>query len=318
MKKVVVTDHGFPSLDPERRVLEAAGIELAEIKPICKTEKEVIRGCQDADVLLVQWAPVRRRALEALPKVRCMVRYGVGVDNFDLQAAKDLGVVAANVPDYCVEEVSNHALSMVLSLCRRIPQDHHQLAHGGWGVGPFRPIPACTDLVLGLVGFGRIARRVADKARVFGFGLMAFDPLAPEALFAQQGAERVELEDLLRRADIVSLHCPLVPETTHLIRTETIGLMKPTAILVNTSRGPVVAEADLVEALQSGRILAAGLDVFEKEPLPADSPLRGMPNVLLTSHAASVSEKAVASLQTKAAEAARDFLQGRRPASALT
>lgn len=318
MKKVVVTDHGFPSLDPERRVLEAAGIELAEIKPICKSEDDVIRTCGDADVLLVQWAPVRRKALEALPRVRCMVRYGVGVDNFDLQAAKDLGVVAANVPDYCVEEVSNHALSMILSLCRRIPQDHHQLAHGGWGVGPFRPLPAFTDLVLGLVGFGRIARRVAEKARVFGFGLMAFDPLAPEKLFAEHDVERVELEDLFGRADIISLHCPLVPETTHLIRAETIQLMKPTAILVNTSRGPVVAEADLIEALRSGRLLAAGLDVFEKEPLPADSPLRSLPNALLTSHAASVSERAVATLQTKAAEAARDFLQGRRPASALT
>jgi D-3-phosphoglycerate dehydrogenase len=318
MKKVVVTDHGFPSLDPERRVLEAAGIELAEIKPICKSEDDVIRTCGDADVLLVQWAPVRRKALEALPRVRCMVRYGVGVDNFDLQAAKDLGVVAANVPDYCVEEVSNHAFSMILSLCRRIPQDHHQLARGGWGVGPFRPIPAFTDLVLGLVGFGRIARRVAEKARVFGFGLMAFDPLAPEKLFAEHGVERVELDDLLKRADIISLHCPLVPETTHLIRAETIQLMKPTAILVNTSRGPVVAEADLSEALRSGRLLAAGLDVYEKEPLPADSPLRGLPNALLTSHAASVSERAVAMLQTKAAEAARDFLQGRRPASALT
>ncbi|MBM3262421.1 MAG: C-terminal binding protein [candidate division Zixibacteria bacterium] len=318
MSTVIVTDHGFPSLDPERSVLEAAGITLEEIRPVCKNEDDIIRTCPNADVLIVQWAPVNRRVFEALPKVRCIVRYGVGVDNFDLKAAKDLGIVAANVPDYCVEEVSNHALSMILSLCRRIPHDHSQMAAGGWGVGPFRPMPALSDLTLGVVSFGRIARRVMEKAAVFGFDRIACDPFLPDAVFEGTGVRRVDLETLLCTADVISLHCPLVRETRHLINRDTLAQMKPGAILVNTSRGPVVCEADLIDALGSGHLSGAGLDVFEKEPLPTDSPLHTLSNVILTSHAASVSERSVLMLQTKAAEIARDFLQGKRPYSALT
>ncbi len=318
MRKVMVTDHGFPNLDPERRVLEPAGITLEEVKPICKTEDDIIRTCKGAQALLVQWAPVTARVLDALPELRCIVRYGVGVDNFDLPAAKARGVIAANVPDYCVEEVSNHALALALSLARRIPQDHAQLRQGGWGVGPFRPIPAFSDLTIGVVSLGRIARRVIEKAKTFGFRAVAFDPLLPDTAFAQCGAERVDFDALLAQADILSLHCPLVPETRHLIQAETLACMKKGAILINTSRGPVVKEADLVEALRSGQLSGAGLDVFEVEPLPADSPLRSLPNAVLSSHAASVSERAVVMLQTKAAQAALDFLQGRRPASALT
>ena len=317
MKKAIITDHGFPSADIQRQIIEGAGFELAEIQPICKTEDDVIRTCGDADVLLVQWAPVTRRVLEALPRVRCIVRYGVGVNNFDLDAAKDLGVCAANVPDFCVEEVSDHAMAMILSLCRRIAQDHHQIEHGGWGVNPLRPIPAPSELTLGLVSFGKIARRVAVKAKVFGFRVAAFDPLVEAAVCDEFGVVKLDFDALLAESDIISLHCPLIPETTHLVNRETIARMKAGVILINTSRGPVVCEPDLVEALESKRVLGAGLDVFEEEPLPVNSPLRRLPNVILTSHAASVSEKAVELLQRKAAEAARDFLQGKRPVSAL-
>ena len=167
MKKVIITDHGFPHVDLERGAIESAGFAFEVIQPICKTEDDIIRTCGDADALLVQWAPVTRRVLEALPKVRCIVRYGVGVNNFDLDAAKDLGVVAANVPDFCLDEVANHAMAMILSLVRRIPQDHHQILQGGWGVNPFRPIYAPTELTLGLVSFGKIARNLARKAAVF-------------------------------------------------------------------------------------------------------------------------------------------------------
>jgi D-3-phosphoglycerate dehydrogenase len=317
MQKAVITDHGFPSIDVQRQVIESAGFPLEEIQPICKTEDDVIRTCGDADVLLVQWAPVTRRVLQALPRVKCIVRYGVGVNNFDLDAAKDLGVCAANVPDFCVEEVSDHTLAMILSLGRRIAQDHHQIAHGGWGANRLRPIPAFSELTLGLVGFGKIARRVAAKAGVFGFRVVAFDPYVANAVFDQHGVMKVDLATLFSGSDVISLHCPLVPETTHLINSATIAKMKRGVILINTSRGPVVKERDLIAALRDGRVLGAGLDVFEEEPLPADSPLRALPNAILTSHAASVSEKAVETLQRKAAEAARDFLLGKRPLSAL-
>jgi D-3-phosphoglycerate dehydrogenase len=277
----------------------------------------VIQRCGQADALLVQWAPITRRVLEALPRVRCIVRYGVGVNNFDLDAARDRGVTAVNVPDYCMEEVSNHALAMMLSLGRRIHQDHHQILSGVWNIGALRPIPAFIDLTLGLVSFGRIAQKVAAKAKVFGFRIIAFDPHLPDAVFLERGVERVDFDALLQHADILSLHCPLLPTTRHLVNRDTIGRMKPGVILINTARGPIVNEADLVEGLRSGKIGAAGLDVFEEEPLPTGSPLRAMPGVLLTSHAASVSERSVRLLQIRAAEAARDFLQGRRPLAAL-
>lgn len=317
MKKAIITDHSFPSIEIQKDVLESAGFELAVIDPICKTEDNVIRTCGDADVLLVQWAPITRKVLEALPNVKCIVRYGVGVNNFDLDAAKDLGVIAANVPDFCVDEVSDHAVSMILSLARKIPQDCNNIANGGWGINDFRPILAPSDMTLGLVSFGNIARKVATKAKVFGFNVIASDPYLKDSVFDEMGVTRVDFEALLAQSDVISLHCPLVPETTHVINEKAISQMKPGVIIVNTSRGPVVNEADLIEGIKSGKIGGAGLDVFEVEPLPKDSPLRKFNNVLTTSHAASVSERAVATLQRKAAEAARDFLQGKKPVSAL-
>jgi D-3-phosphoglycerate dehydrogenase / 2-oxoglutarate reductase len=314
---VLITDHVFPSIAIQRRVLASAGFTLEEIKPNCKSEEEVIESCGRADVLLVQWAPITRRVLEALPRVRGVVRYGIGVDNIDVQAAKELGRMVSNVPNYCQEEVSDHALAMILSLARRIPHDHDQIKRGGWGVGPFLPIPAFSDLTLGLAGLGSIARKVSEKAKPFRFRQIAFDPFAPADVFAKCGVERVNRETLLRSADIISLHCPLLPETRHMINADAIAQMKPGVILVNTARGPLVNEADLAASLKAGKIAGAGLDVFEKEPLAPDSPLRALSNVILTSHAASVSTRAVELLQIQAAEAARDILLGKRPAGAL-
>jgi D-3-phosphoglycerate dehydrogenase len=249
--------------------------------------------------------------------VKCIVRYGIGVNNVDLRAARELGVTVANAPNYCLEEVSNHALAMILSLCRRIPQDHHQIMHGGWGFNQFRPIPAFSDVTLGIVGFGKIGQRVARKAGAFDFRIIGFDPYVQDNQFAELAVEKVDWSALLKSADVISLHCPLVEGTKHLINQDTISMMKNGVILINTSRGPIVQEGDLIAALRSGKVLAAGLDVFEEEPLPTNSPLRGFSNVILTSHAAAVSEKAVISLQLMAAESARDFLQGKRPASVV-
>lgn len=317
MLKAVVSDSTFPSLDLQRRVIEGSGFELREAQPKCVTEDDVIAQCQDANVLLVQWAPITRRVMTSLPRLKAVVRYGVGVDNVDLRAAGELRIGVANVPTYCLEEVSNHAMAMILCLARRIPQDHAGITHGEWGVGPHLPIPAFLDMTLGLVSLGAIARRVARKAKAFSFRIVAVDPFLDDSVFRQEGVERVDMETLFRTADIISLHCPLVPETTHLVRRETIATMKHGVLIINTSRGGVIREPDLIEALATGKVLGAGLDVFEKEPLPSDSPLRTMRNVLLTSHAASVSSRAVEALQVKAAESARDFLKGKRPEGAL-
>jgi D-3-phosphoglycerate dehydrogenase / 2-oxoglutarate reductase len=317
MPKAVISDHSFLSIELQSEVLERAGFVLEAISPICRTEDDVIRTCGDADVLLVQWAPITRRVMEALPKLRGIVRYGVGVNNLDLDAARDLGITIANVPNFCLEEVSDHTLSFLLALGRRIPQDHHNIARGGWGINDLLPIPSFRDLTLGLVGFGAIAQLVAKKASVFGFHIIASDPHQKESVFHEYGVERSDFETLLQSADIISLHTPLVPETQHLINRESIEKMQKGVILINTSRGPVVKERDLIEALQRGHVLAAGLDVFEEEPLPLNSPLRSMPQVILTSHAASVSTRAVRLLQIKAAEAAREILLSARPESAL-
>lgn len=317
MPTVLITDHVFPSVKLETKVLEDAGITLQEVRPPCKTEDEIIQRCSNANVLIVQWAPITRRVLQALPTVRGVVRYGIGVDNIDLKGAKELGRMVSNVPNYCQEEVSDHTLAMLISLARRIPQDHNQIAHGGWGIGPFLPLTAFSDLTFGLIGFGSIAKKVSEKARPFRFKQIAYDPVAGDKSFTDLGVERVDLDDLLTRADIVSLHCPLLPATHHMINAESIGKMKRGVILINTARGPLIREIDLIDALKAGKILGAGLDVYEKEPLPLESPLRSLPNVTLTSHAASVSTRAVELLQTKAAEAARDIVLGKRPEGAL-
>ncbi len=317
MLKAIISDHSFPSIELQSEVVERAGFVLEAISPICKTEDDVIRTCGDADVLLVQWAPITRRVMEALPKLRGIVRYGVGVNNLDLDAARDLDITIANVPNFCLEEVSDHAVSFMLALGRKIPQDHYNITHGGWGVNDLLPIPSFRDLTLGLVGFGAIAQLVAKKASVFGFHIVASDPFQKDSAFKELNVERCDFETVLRRADILSLHTPLVPETQHLVNRDSIEKMQNGVILINTSRGPVVKEEDLIVALQSGHISAAGLDVFEEEPPRPDNPLRSMPQVILTSHAASVSTRAVRLLQIKAAEAARDILSATRPESAL-
>lgn len=317
MSKIIISDHLFPAIDSQKKIASSAGFELLEADPFCTTEDEVIQRCGDADALLVQWAPITRRVLGSLRQLKGVVRYGIGVNNIDLDAARDLRIGVANVPTYCLDEVSTHAMAMILGLTRRIPQDHHRIAHGEWGVGPLLPIPAISDLTLGLIGFGAIARRVAQKARAFGFRIVASDPYIGESHFAENNVDRVDLDTLFASADVISLHCPLVKETTHMINEESIGKMKHGVLIVNTSRGPVVKGTDLIQALQDGRVYGAGLDVFEEEPLAKDSPLRTLPNVILTSHSASVSTRAVELLQIKAAEAACAFLEGKRPEGAL-
>ena len=206
---------------------------------------------------------------------------------------------------------------MILTLVRRIPQDNAQIRHGEWGVGKFLPVRACSDLTLGLFGFGAIGRRVAAKARGFGFSIIAADPAVADSVFHEHNVTRVNLERLLQVSDVVSLHAPLLPQTRHVINRQSLASTKPGALLINTARGPLVNEADLIEALKSGHIAGAGLDVFETEPLPSHSALLRFDNVILSSHAASVSERAVVQLQVKAAELARDFLLGKRLYSAL-
>jgi D-3-phosphoglycerate dehydrogenase len=293
---------------------EAPLVEVgAVLRPTwAQDEDGLIANLREADVVLVSGAPITRRVMENLPRCRGVVRYGVGVDNVDVAAATDLGIVVARVLDFCTEEVANHALLFLLACAKKLlPLDRH-LRNGRWGGFPAAEFPTIYGETLGIVGLGEIGRSLAGKARALGMEVIAYDP------YVKEGGEplpacRVSLEDLLRQSDYVSLNLPLTQETFHLIGERELALMKPTSVLINTARGPVVDEAALVAALRQRRIAAAGLDVFEEEPLPASSPLLELDNVILTPHTAGISEESARKVRTEVGKAAADLLAGRWP-----
>ena len=252
--------------------------------------------------------PLDRAHLERLTACRAVVRYGVGLDNVDVAAAEDLGIGVGNVPEYGHEEISNHAIALLLALYRKLFAFDRSVRLGGVDVPPPESVSRLSRWTLGLVGFGRIGRHVARKAQAFGLEVVAFDPYAKREVAAAAGVELVELDELLLRADCVSLHVPLTPETRHMID---VWQMKEDAILINIGRGGLVDEDALVAALRSGHLAGAALDVTEIEPLPLSSPLLDAPNVILTPHVAWVSEVALEDLRCFTAEAALRLLGAR-------
>jgi len=308
---VVVTDSVFPSLDIERSVLGAVGAHLMTLQ--ATREDELLEAVEDADGLLVCYAPVTQRVIERASRCRVIARYGIGVDNVDLQAAAARGIVVTNVPDYCIEEVSDHALALILACARRIVHLDRLVHTGRWDPKDALPIRRLQGQVLGLVGFGKIPRRVAAKAAGVGLLPVTFDPFVDAATCAAHGAKKVDLSTLLTEADFVSVHAPLTAQTRGLIGDAELRRMKPTAFLINTARGPVVREAALVKALQAGWIAGAALDVVETEPLPPTHPLMTLPQVLLTPHVAFYSQESMQELQRKAAEEVARVLTGHAP-----
>ncbi|MBW7894613.1 MAG: C-terminal binding protein [Opitutaceae bacterium] len=306
--RVVITDHGFPNLRHEEAVISAAGGELVVSQ--CKTPAEVLAAARDADALLVQWAPVPADVINALTRCKVIVRYGIGYDNVDIAAAKARGIPVCNVPDYGVHEVAEHAVSLALALARQLPALDARLRAGTWKITPDRQMPSLREMTFATAGFGRIARSTHFMMRGFGGKRIAYDPFVPADIMAMEGVEKVEIEDLFTRADIVSLHLPLTAETKHFVNAERLAEMKSTAIIVNTARGPLVDTVALAEALHRNQIAGAGIDVFEAEPLPADHPLRTAPRALLTSHVAWYSESSIPRLQHLAAEEVARGLKG--------
>jgi D-3-phosphoglycerate dehydrogenase len=297
---VVVTDSGFKNLDTERALIEKSGRRLVVAQ--CKTPTEVIQAAANADALLVQWAPITAEVIASLTRCQVIVRYGIGVDNIDLASAKARGIPVCNVPDYGIDEVADHAMALALAAARQLRPIEDRIRQGTWKITPVGLMPAFRDMTFATAGFGRIARAVLERARGFRFKLAAYDPYVPASVFQELGVAQLSRQGLFTESDIVSLHLPVTPDTRHMVNAQTLGEMKKTAILVNTARGPLVDLAALAAALHEGRIAAAGLDVFETEPLPAGNPILGAPNALLTSHTAWYSEKSVPTLQRKAAE----------------
>jgi D-3-phosphoglycerate dehydrogenase len=303
---VVITDSDLASRADED-VLREAGIIAVRLR--ASTEDDVIAGLSQvpADALIVQWAPVTATVLDAAPRCRFISRLGIGIDMIDVAAATRRGVAVANTPDYCVDEVATHTLAMALWLVRGLGRFDAAVRDGKWAAAAAYPAAVRpADTVVGVVGLGRIGSQVAAQATALGFQVIGHDPYAaPDGV-----VRRASLEDLLRSAHLVTLHASLTAETRHLIGSDTIELMRPGALLVNTCRGGLIDEDAVAAALREGRLGGAALDVFETEPLPALSPLRSLPNVLLSPHAAWYSAASLTALPVQAAQQVVEFLAG--------
>ncbi|MBD0289649.1 MAG: C-terminal binding protein [Thermoleophilia bacterium] len=303
--RILISDQNFgDGARVERELVEAAGGEVVLAE--CRSEDDVARALAEhrPDALLVQFAPVGRRALRAADGLAAIVRYGVGVDNIDTDAADAAGVAVGRVPDYCVDEVADHTIALLLAVDRAIVTLADETRAGGWDYRRAGPVRRLRGLTLGLVGFGRIARAVAERGRALGLRLAASDPAVADEEVRAAGAEPLSLADLLPRADIVSLHVPLTPSTRGLLGERELALLPRGAVVLNTARGELVDEDALAAALAEGRLRGAGIDVLAVEPPPADHPLRRVRGVVLTPHAAWYSESAVLDLRRKAVETA--------------
>ncbi len=309
--KVVITDYEYQDVEKERKILEAAGIALDERQ--CRTEQALIDACREADGVIVQYCAITERVIREMEQCRVIIKYGIGVNNIDVDAASAKGIYVCNVPDYGVDEVSNHAIAMMLALSRGLKPLNESLECGAWGYGPVVPLHRMADATLGLIGLGRIPSLVAKKMAGFGLRILAYDPFARPEAARELGVELTEFDTLVAESDYISIHCPLTPQTQGMFGLETFRRMKPTAVLVNTARGPVIRQQALVEALQAGELAGAGLDVYEQEPLPKDSPLLHMSNVICTPHCAWYTEEAVTAVQEKAAQEAANVLTGHDP-----
>jgi len=308
--RVAVADSPFPTLDPAREVLSKIGADLRIASE--PTPEAILRVATDADALLVTYAKITAEMIQTLTRCRIISRFGIGVDNVDLAAATSAGIVVTRVPDYCIDEVSDHTLALLLALARKIPFANAQVHAGGWEMSAVVPIHRLRGRVLGLAGFGRIPQLVAPKAKSFGLRVIAHDPYVPAEIFARAGVEAVEFAQVLELSDFVSVHTPLLPETRGLFGAEAFRQMKPTAYLINTARGPIVDELALARALDAGHLAGAALDVMAQEP-PVSSPLVGRANVILTPHTSFYSEESLVDLQVKAAEEVTRVLTGHAP-----
>jgi D-3-phosphoglycerate dehydrogenase len=309
--KIVVTDYTFPALEIEESVLKPLGFEL--VSGQCKTPEALIALVAEADAVITQFAPVNASVIAAMQKAKVIVRYGIGVDNVDLEAARQRGIPVCNVPDYCIDEVADHTLAFMLSVTRQVVQNTLYIREGKWGLATgLDQLRTMRDQTVGIVGFGRIGREVAARLAPFKSRRLVFDPVLNPETIREHGCEAVTLEELLAESDIVSLHCPSSAQTRKLLNSDSIRAMKQGAIVINLARGDLIDTQALIAALESGHLAGAGLDVCDPEPIPADSPLRSMPNVITASHIASASPKSVRTLRLTAARIAAMAVNGER------
>ena len=307
---IYITDCDHENLKQEESVFAAAGMHAVLLQ--CKTEDELIGQCAQADILLNQYAPITRRVMENLPRLKYVVRYGVGTDNIDVAAAEELGIQVGNVPDYGMNEVADHAITCMLALIRKLPQMNDQTKGGKWDYTTSIPVHRLGEMTVGVIGLGRIGRNFARKASAMGMHVLGYDPYyTPNAKDGTDFITPVSEEQLLRGSDVVSIHCPLNNSRGMLERTA-MEMMKPGAYLINVARGGIVDEEALDWALTSGHLAGAALDCMAKEPAPADYPLFRHKNLIVTPHMAWYSEEAAQELKRKIAEEAVRFARGKK------
>lgn len=311
--KVVVTDGRMPHYEHEKAALKAVGAELvlSGIPYGTRDDEKLKSVVKDADALLVSQAKITRDIINSMDHCKIIVRYGIGVDTLDIPAATEKGIMVANVVDHCITEVADTALALIMCLARRIVLSARQVRNGGWGVSELKPIRRIATQTLSIMGCGRIGRDVAKKAGAVGFNVIGYDPYLPEEVAKAAGIKLVSYDEALEQADIVSLHMPLNDETKGMINTESLKKMKKGACVVNVSRGPLVDEQSLAEAIKSGHISGAGLDVTCKEPIEKDNELLKLDNVIITAHTAWYSDDSNEELQKKAGQIVTDALAGK-------
>lgn len=310
-RKALVTDHSWPSLDIEREILARVDAEVVESPSMEETALASV--ATDADAILSSVAMITRKVLESAPKCLVVARYGVGVDYVDVATATRLGILVTNVPEYCVDEVSEHAMGLLLACARKIPFSDRSVRQGRWHHHVGKPIHRIRGRTLGIIGLGRIGRAVAQKARAFSLRLIAYDPLVPAEAASQLGVELVDLTVLLEQSDFISIHAPLTEATRNLLGAVEFQRMKPSAFVINTARADIVDQEALSAALTKGWIAGAAIDVVPSEPPDPKSPLLHLDNIVVTPHCAYYSEESLVEVREKTALQAAQVLQGQRP-----
>jgi D-3-phosphoglycerate dehydrogenase len=306
--KAVITDWTFDDLSIEKAILEPLNINVLGRQ--CKTEAELSALVKDADCVIAQFARINAAVIGNMNKARAIVRYGIGVDNVDLAAARARGIAVCNVPDYCIYEVADHTLAFILGLTRQVVLHDNKLHNGSWALAvPLSQMRTLRGSTVAVIGFGRIGREVVQRLLPFKCRVLVYDPIAPANAITAAGAEPVSLADALAAADILTLHCPSNPQTRKMMNRETFHQMKRGSLFVNVARGDLVDTQALVDALTEGQLAGAALDVCDPEPIPGEHPIMVLPNVILAPHIASASSAAVTKLRETVARTAAAAVQ---------
>ena len=309
---IAVADSVFPNLDPAKKALADHMSEGFRMSADTSVES-ILAVATEADALLVTYSQINADVIAGLKNCKAIGRFGIGTDNIDISAATKKGITVCYAPVYCLDEVSDHAMALLLACVRKIPFANARAAEGRWEMPAVAPIGRIRGKILGLIGLGNIPQKIVRKAQAFGIKVIASDPYCQDDIFSNLNVEKVEFDELLNRSDYVSVHAPLTPETENMFNMDAFRKMKETAYLINTARGPLVEINDLATALDAGEIAGAGLDVLPQEPPAKNNPLLGRADVILTPHTGFYSEDALLDLQTTVATDVATILSGREP-----